>query len=275
MPVTATQPAITAIVICRNAADQLDRCLRTLRWADELLVVNLQSTDNTLEIASRWADRILSHCSDESVFNARNDAITRAKHDWIIIAKPQDQFTQTFERDLRALLSFEQATALLNIPRQFCVGQKPLDEVPMSMRHKMSLPVFCRSRCVVSMQPDDFLEACDGFDVQDWPDKLIKPVKHICQQSATLHFARIAEQAFARHQAGMHFTLLEVSVTPVRKIANVIGHFWQVRKNLRVMREMAFDMAVAWRVLLHQIRRTLRVAKPSDTSSDTAQRKAA
>lgn len=275
MPVANTQPAITAIVICRNAADQLDQCLRTLRWVDELLVVNIQSTDNTLEIASRWADRILSHGSDASIDTVRSHAIDLARHDWVMIAQPTDRVSETFAHDLRTLLGFEQSTAMLKIPRRFHVRQKPLDTLPARLRHQTWLPVFCPDRCEVKTQPVDFVEAQDGFKVQDWPKKLVIPVRCEYQRSMAHWWTCITQQACARHQANERFSPSDVTVIPLLKFADVIGHFWQLRRSVRELGDILFDLLVSVKVLRYQLRRTPRLDTSSPKDSKTAHRKAA
>jgi len=44
---------VSAIIITCNEADQIDRCLRSLSWCDEIVVVDSGSSDGTVEIAKR------------------------------------------------------------------------------------------------------------------------------------------------------------------------------------------------------------------------------
>ena len=49
---------ISAIVITKNVEPIIRRCLASLRWADEIVVVDSHSTDATVAVARRYTDRV-------------------------------------------------------------------------------------------------------------------------------------------------------------------------------------------------------------------------
>lgn len=142
-----TTQGITAIVLCRNDATHLDNCLRSLRWADELLVINLESTDNTLEIASQWADRIISHRKCPSVKMAYAFAAAQARNEWVILAQPTDRMNEPFAQTLKALLPFRKDTAMMQIPRKFYLRLNPMQHTPWGQKRHAHLPIINIHRC--------------------------------------------------------------------------------------------------------------------------------
>lgn len=84
-----SKPAISAIVHTYNAAQHLERCLACLRAAkvDEILLVDMESTDDTLDIARRAGARIVVKPRGEyriaDVY--RDFAIHEARHDWVLV----------------------------------------------------------------------------------------------------------------------------------------------------------------------------------------------
>lgn len=75
---------ISACVISYNEQDKIEDCLVSLREvADEVLVVDSNSTDRTRELASRLADRVISR-PFPGYAEQKNFAVENASHDWIL-----------------------------------------------------------------------------------------------------------------------------------------------------------------------------------------------
>jgi glycosyltransferase involved in cell wall biosynthesis len=77
-------PKISACVISFNEEKKIEDCLKSLQpVVDEIIVVDSLSTDNTLEIAAKYTDKIyeqkfLGHVEQ------KNLAVSKASHDWIL-----------------------------------------------------------------------------------------------------------------------------------------------------------------------------------------------
>lgn len=74
---------ICAFVVSYRA-DRIDTCLKSLRFADELIVVDKGSTDGTLGIAERYADRVLSVPWSPTVEATRPFALSQCSHDLVV-----------------------------------------------------------------------------------------------------------------------------------------------------------------------------------------------
>lgn len=73
---------ISAAIICKNEEKHIENALRSVAWADEVIVVDSGSTDATLEIAERLGARILMR--DWTGFAAQKQfAVDNAAYDWI------------------------------------------------------------------------------------------------------------------------------------------------------------------------------------------------
>lgn len=74
---------LSVVLITYNNADTLERCLREVDWADEIVVLDSGSGDETLAIAARHGARIAHHPFDD--FGPQKQrAIDMASHDWIL-----------------------------------------------------------------------------------------------------------------------------------------------------------------------------------------------
>ena len=54
-------PKISAVINTRNEERNIRYCLETLQWCDEIIVVDMESEDKTVEIAKEYTDKIFNH----------------------------------------------------------------------------------------------------------------------------------------------------------------------------------------------------------------------
>ncbi len=74
---------LSAVLITRNAAAVLDRCLESLSFADEMLIVDSASSDGTLDIAARRGARVVQ--KEWLGFGRQKQfAVDQAKNDWVL-----------------------------------------------------------------------------------------------------------------------------------------------------------------------------------------------
>ncbi|MDI3263242.1 MAG: glycosyltransferase family 2 protein [Fulvimonas sp.] len=74
---------LSVVVITFNNADTLDACLAAVDWAEEIVVLDSGSTDDTLAIARRHGARVAVHPFDD-YGPQKQRAIDMATHDWIL-----------------------------------------------------------------------------------------------------------------------------------------------------------------------------------------------
>ena len=80
-------PRLSVIVITRNEATRLARCLASVRGADELIVVDSGSTDGTVELARSFGARV-EVTPDWPGFGAKkNRALALARGEWALARK--------------------------------------------------------------------------------------------------------------------------------------------------------------------------------------------
>src|SRR5262245_14489369 len=107
---------LSVIVPTGSRDDVIEDCLKSVRWADEVIVVDSYSTDNTLEIARQYADRVLQH---EYGFSAlqKNWAIPQASHEWVLIVDTDERVPAELRDEIEATLHGQPPHAGYRIPR--------------------------------------------------------------------------------------------------------------------------------------------------------------
>jgi glycosyltransferase involved in cell wall biosynthesis len=95
---------LSVIVTTFNEGANIGACLRSARWADEILVIDSGSTDGTVEVAEQMGGRILRH-RYESPARQKNWAIPQARHSWVLILDADERVTPGLEAEIRGLLA--------------------------------------------------------------------------------------------------------------------------------------------------------------------------
>lgn len=112
-------PPVTAIVIYRNEKRHLDRCLRALQWCNELIAVDMQSTDGSLAIAQSLADLVLSVPQSPIAEPTRVAAAKLARNDWILLVDPDEVIPETLSDDIRKALATNPDAGAFSLPMWF------------------------------------------------------------------------------------------------------------------------------------------------------------
>ena len=109
-------PGITATLITLNESANLAAALESVRWADEIVVVDAESTDDTAAIARRYTDRVIVRPWSGYV-EQKNFAASEASHDWIFSLDADERVTPALAGEVRAVLEAGPACAGYRGPR--------------------------------------------------------------------------------------------------------------------------------------------------------------
>jgi glycosyltransferase involved in cell wall biosynthesis len=107
---------VTATVITFNESANIEAALKSVSWADEIIVVDSESTDNTVAIAKRFTDRVIVR-SWPGYIEQKNFAAAQAKHDWIFSLDADERVSQELAAEIRALVAAGPAAAGYRAPR--------------------------------------------------------------------------------------------------------------------------------------------------------------
>jgi glycosyltransferase involved in cell wall biosynthesis len=109
-------PKVTVTVIARNEAANIAAALESVRWADEIVVVDSDSTDATVEIARRFTDRVIVRAWPGYVAQ-KNFAASQASHDWVLSLDADERVSPELAAEIQRVLKSEPVHAGYRIPR--------------------------------------------------------------------------------------------------------------------------------------------------------------
>lgn len=95
---------ISAVILARNEEQNIRNCLETVRWCDEIVVVDMQSTDRTVAIAGEYTDRIFTHEIVSAFDIAKKYAVEQAVGEWILLIDADEMIPVALADKLRALV---------------------------------------------------------------------------------------------------------------------------------------------------------------------------
>jgi glycosyltransferase involved in cell wall biosynthesis len=114
---------ISAVLIVRNEEKNIERCLKSIYWVDEIIVVDQSSTDKTVEIARKYTDKIYITENKLICEPDREFAISKAKNEWIIYIDADEVITQDLRKEIIKLVE-ENIFEVGLIPREtFFLGR--------------------------------------------------------------------------------------------------------------------------------------------------------
>jgi glycosyltransferase involved in cell wall biosynthesis len=93
---------ISVCIIAYNEEDKIERCLKSIPWADEIIVVDSGSTDKTVEICKRYTPKI-EYRAWSGYVDQKNYIISLAKNDWVLSLDADEEVSPELSTKIQAL----------------------------------------------------------------------------------------------------------------------------------------------------------------------------
>ncbi len=96
-------PSLSAFLIVFNEQENIERCLNSIKWADEIVIVDSYSTDRTVEICRKYTDKIFSRVFS-NYSDQKNYALSQITGEWALSLDADEELTETLVHEIRMLL---------------------------------------------------------------------------------------------------------------------------------------------------------------------------
>ncbi len=108
---------ISAVLITYNEELNIEACLQTVQWADELVIVDSGSIDRTLPRAQRFNAKIF-HRPFTNFSEQKNDALSHATQDWVFLIDADERMPSELAREVQKIVAGQNADAVYAVPRE-------------------------------------------------------------------------------------------------------------------------------------------------------------
>ena len=112
---------ISVVVLTKNEEKRICPCLDSVKWADEIILVDDESTDRTIEIARKYTDKIFTRKMDVEGRH-RNWAYGLASNDWVLSLDADEIVTPELREEIIEALKNNPKENGFTIPRRNYIG---------------------------------------------------------------------------------------------------------------------------------------------------------
>lgn len=101
---------LSVIIIAKNEAANIRRCLESVQWAEEIIVLDSGSSDDTVAIAKEYTNNV--YCTDWQGYGVQKQrALTLATSDWVLNLDADETVSALLKEAIRAAIASNSADA--------------------------------------------------------------------------------------------------------------------------------------------------------------------
>ncbi|MDD2759838.1 MAG: glycosyltransferase family 2 protein [Methylomonas sp.] len=115
-------PSLSVYIIAYNEADKIADAVKSVLWADEILVLDSNSTDETAKIAEELGATV-KQIPFTTFGKLRNDAIAACSHDWVFSLDSDERCTPEARQEIQSILANPTADAYFVPRRNWFMGR--------------------------------------------------------------------------------------------------------------------------------------------------------
>ena len=116
--------SISVTLIVKNEEQNLAACLGTVKWADEIIVLDAGSNDNTIEIARQYTDKVHVNADWQGYGIQRQRLQAMASCDWVLMLDADERVTPELATEIQSVLVEDDRDTVYAIPRlSWCFGK--------------------------------------------------------------------------------------------------------------------------------------------------------
>jgi glycosyltransferase involved in cell wall biosynthesis len=92
---------ITAIILTKNEEERIERCIKSLLWCDEIIIIDDYSMDKTLSIASKFETRVYQRHLNNDFAQQRNFGLSKALNEWVLFIDSDEVISEKLSNEIQ------------------------------------------------------------------------------------------------------------------------------------------------------------------------------
>lgn len=96
---------ISTVVLTRNEEKNIKECLEGLKWCDEVIVIDDNSTDKTVSIAKKEGAKVFARALEGDFSSQRNFGLEKASFDWILFVDADERIGRELAEEIKTRLN--------------------------------------------------------------------------------------------------------------------------------------------------------------------------
>jgi len=203
---------ITAIIPTLNEEIHISNAIKSVSFADEIIVIDSYSSDKTIAIAEKFNVKIIKRTFDD-FSSQKNFAISQAKHSWIYILDADERVTLEVELEILEAVKNPKDFVGFYVRRRFYFFCKPVNfggfqrdkVVRLFLKEHCKYTGFVHERILTNGKLGFFKHKIDHFSYRNY-DHYISKMNH---------YANI--RAHELHQKGKKVTVFHLMIKPLAR----------------------------------------------------------
>ncbi|MBI5045137.1 MAG: glycosyltransferase family 2 protein [Candidatus Levybacteria bacterium] len=203
---------LSVVISVLNGAAVIEDCLKSVEWADEIIVVDHESTDGTLKIVKKYTNDIFSQPNDITKIDIqKNFGFKKAKHEWILSIDADERIDDELQKEIKEVIEHMYQDAYA-IPRKNIIFGKWIKHSIWWPDYQIRL--FRKGRA-------EYVDAVVHKDIQvkGTVGKLTNPLTHENYQTVSQYLQKMdvytESEALSFIKNNTHFSWIEAVRMPI------------------------------------------------------------
>jgi glycosyltransferase involved in cell wall biosynthesis len=115
---------ISAIILAKNEEKKIGKTIKSLSFCDEVIVIDDESSDATVQIAQKTGVKVLSHSKKNEFGGQRNWAMEQSENDWILFIDADEEVSEELKKETLSLLTTNHYPLDTSIPVAYAIPRR-------------------------------------------------------------------------------------------------------------------------------------------------------